>query len=76
MQVVKYRIKLVGSGSAFPKQVVSNHDLAQKVNTSHDWIFDRTGIEFRCISQKNDPQRARTITFMNCGSMARGTTTI
>jgi len=30
-----------------PSRVVTNHDLAKKMETSHDWIVERTGIEER-----------------------------
>src|SRR3712207_8550171 len=33
-----------------PKQVISNDDLSQIMDTSHEWISSRTGIEKRHIS--------------------------
>lgn len=41
--------KIVGTGSALPAKIVSNHDLSQKLDTSHDWILTRTGIHQRHI---------------------------
>ncbi len=32
---------------AVPSRVVTNHDLAEKMETSHEWIVERTGIEQR-----------------------------
>ncbi len=32
---------------AVPSRVVTNHDLAAQMETSHDWIVERTGIEER-----------------------------
>lgn len=39
-----------GTGSYLPKRSVSNHDLAEKLDTSHEWIFSRTGIASRHIA--------------------------
>lgn len=44
---VTHRSRILGIGMALPKNVVTNHDLAQKMETSHEWIVERTGIEQR-----------------------------
>ena len=41
------KILMTGVGSYLPERVVTNHDLATWVDTSHDWIVQRTGIEQR-----------------------------
>ena len=41
------RSVIVGSGSYLPEKVVSNDDLAKIVDTSDEWIRQRTGIEQR-----------------------------
>ncbi|XP_077235459.1 beta-ketoacyl-[acyl-carrier-protein] synthase III A, chloroplastic-like isoform X2 [Tasmannia lanceolata] len=46
--------KLVGCGSALPKLLVSNDDLAQIVETSDEWISVRTGIRNRRILSGNE----------------------
>ena len=46
--------KIVGSGSYLPEKILTNHDLAKIVDTSHDWIFERTGIEQRHIASENE----------------------
>jgi len=43
--------KIVGTGSCLPERVVTNHDLAQRIDTSHEWIVARTGIEARHIAE-------------------------
>lgn len=40
---------ITGWGTALPPQVVTNHDLEQTIDTSHDWIVDRTGIHERRV---------------------------
>lgn len=40
-------IKIRGTGRGVPKQIVTNHDLAQMVDTSDEWITTRTGIKHR-----------------------------
>lgn len=41
--------KLVGCGSSVPKLQISNDDLSKMVETSDEWISDRTGIRKRRI---------------------------
>ena len=43
-----------GVGSYLPKRKVTNHDLAQQVETSHEWIVQRTGIEQRYIAADHE----------------------
>lgn len=44
--------KITGTGSYLPEKVLTNHDLEKMVDTSHDWIVERTGIEERHIAEK------------------------
>jgi 3-oxoacyl-[acyl-carrier-protein] synthase-3 len=41
--------RIVGTGSYLPEKVLSNHDLEKMVDTSDQWIQDRTGIKKRHI---------------------------
>ena len=42
-------MKISGTGSALPKQVVTNEMLAQFLDTSDEWIKTRTGISSRVV---------------------------
>ena len=42
-----YRSRILGLGMSVPKKVVTNNDLAKLMETSHEWIVERTGIEQR-----------------------------
>lgn len=44
------RSVVLGTGSALPSGVVTNEDLAKRVDTSDDWIVQRTGIRERRIA--------------------------
>ncbi len=44
------RAILLGTGSALPVRAVSNAELAQTVDTSDEWIVERTGIRNRYIA--------------------------
>lgn len=44
------RSVVLGTGSALPEQRVSNADLAERLDTSDEWIVERTGIRFRHIA--------------------------
>ena len=50
MTAVALRAVIKGTGSALPKNRVSNAQLAERVDTSDEWIVDRTGIRFRHIA--------------------------
>ena len=42
-------MKISGTGSALPKQVVTNDMLAQFLDTSDEWIKTRTGVSSRFV---------------------------
>jgi 3-oxoacyl-[acyl-carrier-protein] synthase-3 len=39
--------RIIGTGSYLPARVLTNYDLEKMVETSHDWIFSRSGIAER-----------------------------
>lgn len=43
--------RITGTGSAFPERKLTNDDLSKTVETSDQWILERTGIRERRISQ-------------------------
>jgi 3-oxoacyl-[acyl-carrier-protein] synthase-3 len=47
---VTRRSVIIGTGAALPPRRVTNAELAEKVETSHEWIVERTGIEARHIA--------------------------
>ena len=48
------RSVIKGSGSALPRTAVSNAELAAKVDTSDEWIVERTGIRQRYIAEPDE----------------------
>jgi len=40
---------ITGWGTSLPPKVLTNHDLEQTIDTSHDWIIERTGISERHV---------------------------
>ncbi|MFN4039549.1 MAG: beta-ketoacyl-ACP synthase III [Erythrobacter sp.] len=46
--------RLLGTGSALPAQVVTNDDLAARVDTSDAWIVERTGIRQRYVAGEGE----------------------
>ncbi|MBR1740486.1 MAG: ketoacyl-ACP synthase III [Lachnospiraceae bacterium] len=44
------KVKVIATAAAYPEQVVTNDDLAKIVDTSDEWISQRTGIKERRIS--------------------------
>jgi 3-oxoacyl-[acyl-carrier-protein] synthase-3 len=51
---VTLRAILAGTGSALPRTRVSNAELAERVDTSDEWIVERTGIRFRHIAEPDE----------------------
>ena len=46
--------RIAGTGSALPKRVVTNDELAQRVDTSDEWITARTGIRHRYVAGEGE----------------------
>jgi 3-oxoacyl-[acyl-carrier-protein] synthase-3 len=46
--------KIIGTGSYLPSKVLTNFDLEKIVETSHDWIFSRSGIVERHIAADHE----------------------
>jgi 3-oxoacyl-[acyl-carrier-protein] synthase III len=44
------RARIIGTGAYLPARAVSNEELSRTVDTSHEWIVQRTGIEQRHIA--------------------------
>lgn len=51
---MSYASKILGIGKCIPSRVVTNHDLALLINTSDEWIRQRTGIEERHWISNNE----------------------
>lgn len=51
-------MKILSFAKAVPSKIVTNDDLSKIVDTSHEWIVQRTGIEERRISDKNSSDLA------------------
>lgn len=45
---------IVGWGSYWPENILTNEEIAQKVDTSHEWIYSRTGIKERRIANARE----------------------
>jgi 3-oxoacyl-[acyl-carrier-protein] synthase-3 len=45
---------ILGTGRAVPQRVLTNFDLEKMVETSDEWIRERTGIQRRYIASEND----------------------
>ncbi len=46
--------RILGTGSYLPEQIRTNHDLEKMVETSDQWIVERTGIRQRHIASEQD----------------------
>ena len=50
-----YGVDIVGTGSYTPARILSNHDLEKMVETTDQWIMERTGIKERRIAAPDEP---------------------
>src|SRR3546814_12502627 len=48
------RAVIVGTGSCLPEREVTNAELSTRVDTSDDWIVERTGIRSRRIAAEGE----------------------
>ena len=48
------RARVIGCGTSLPSNIVTNDDLAKKVDTSDEWIRERTGIRQRHIAREGE----------------------
>ena len=48
------RAVVTGHGAYLPARVVTNHELARRVDTSHEWIVQRTGIHQRHLAGEGE----------------------
>lgn len=46
--------RIIGTGSYLPEKIVTNDDLSKIVETSHEWIFERSGICRRHIAGEHE----------------------
>lgn len=46
--------KILGTGSYLPEKIITNFDLEKMVETSNDWIVERTGIKQRHMAAKDE----------------------
>jgi len=46
--------RITGTGRYLPKTCLTNDDLAERVDTSDEWIVQRTGIRERCLLQNGE----------------------
>ena len=48
------RARIIGTGSYLPQHILSNAEIAARVETSDEWIVERTGIRQRHIAAKGE----------------------
>ena len=46
--------RISGTGSYLPEKILTNHDLEKMVDTSDEWIVERTGIKKRHIAEEGE----------------------
>ncbi len=48
------RARIIGVGAYAPKRILTNHDLEKMVETSDEWIVQRTGIRERHVADESE----------------------
>ncbi|MCA0432516.1 MAG: ketoacyl-ACP synthase III [Proteobacteria bacterium] len=55
------RSVIKGVGSALPRRIMTNSDLSKIVDTTHEWIVERTGIHARHIASDDETTRSLAV---------------
>jgi 3-oxoacyl-[acyl-carrier-protein] synthase III len=66
--------RIVGTGSYLPPRIVTNEELAQRVDTSDEWIVSRTGIRQRHIADEAQTASDLALEASRAALAAAGTT--
>lgn len=66
------RSVLIGTGSALPKRAVSNAELAETVDTSDEWIVERSGIRQRHVAGEGETTSTLAIAAARAALAAAG----
>jgi 3-oxoacyl-[acyl-carrier-protein] synthase III len=66
--------RIVGTGSYLPPRIVTNHELATRVDTSDEWIVSRTGIRQRHIADEHETSSDLALEAGRAALNAAGTT--
>ena len=53
-EIKLYQSVVTGIGASLPKKIVTNKDLTKIVDTTEEWIVERTGIQERRIASDNE----------------------
>lgn len=61
--IKQYSSKITGLGKYLPENKVTNDDLSTLMDTSHDWIVERTGIEERRFIAKDSTEGTASMGF-------------
>lgn len=56
-----YRARITGLGKFLPNNIVTNEELSKLMDTSHDWIVERTGIHERRFVPKDSDEGTATM---------------
>lgn len=64
----RHGVRIAGTGSALPARRVSNTDLEKMMDTTDDWIFQRTGIRERHLA---DPARGENVVSLSTEALRR-----
>jgi 3-oxoacyl-[acyl-carrier-protein] synthase-3 len=67
------RAVITGTGSALPPRRVSNAELAQQIDTTDEWIVERTGIRFRHIAGPDETTATLGVQAAQAALAAAGT---
>ncbi len=51
---MKIHAQITGTGSYLPQRIMTNHELAQQIDTTDRWIVERTGIRQRHLAAENE----------------------
>ena len=60
--------KIIGTGGYLPKKILTNKDLESIVDTTDEWILERTGIKQRHIAEENETTSSINLKYFSSNS--------
>ena len=57
----QYGVEIIGSGNGLPAKRLTNADLVKMMDTSEEWIVQRTGIEERRVTDWDNGEKTATL---------------
>ncbi len=70
MQGNAFASRITGTGSAFPSRRLTNEELCRTIDSTPEWILERTGIQERRVSDPSNPEEQNSSLALKASRLA------